>query len=255
MKEAPRIGFQLYSARALPADDGVLSMLAGAGYRHVETYGPWHEDPARTRRLADRHGLSVPTAHIGLDMIRDEFPRVSDIATELGVELVVAPYLGEDERPQSASGWRELARELESFAVRLQARGLRLAWHNHDFEFAKLPDGSLPMDLLLDEAPNLLWEMDVGWTVRSGQDALGWIARHGPRIAALHLKDVARPGSEQIADGWCSVGTGSIDWAPLLAAARNRGVQNLIVEHDNPPDAAAFATTSFANLKQLQEAA
>ncbi len=251
MKETPRIGFQLYSARALPADEAILSMLAGAGYRHVETYGPWHDDPHRTRSLADRHGLSVPTAHIALAMIKDEFQRVIDIATTLGAKLVVAPYLGEDERPQSGHGWRELARELESHAKRLQAQDLRLAWHNHDFEFAKLPDGSLPMDVLLDDAPNLLWEVDVGWTVLAGQDPLAWFARHGPRISALHIKDIAKPGSQQVGDGWCSVGTGAIDWIPILAAARNNAVAEYIIEHDNPPDAAAFAVASYSNLQKL----
>ncbi len=251
MKETPRIGFQLYSARALPADEAILSMLAGAGYRHVETYGPWHDDPHRTRSLADRHGLSVPTAHIALVTIRDGFQRVIEIATALGVKLVVAPYLGEDERPQSGRGWRELARELESHAKRLQAQDLRLAWHNHDFEFTKLPDGSLPMDVLLDEAPNLVWEMDVGWTARAGQDAVAWIARRGSRIAALHIKDIAKPGSEQVGDGWCSVGTGTVDWAAILGAAGSYPVADFIIEHDNPPDAAAFAVTSYSNLRRL----
>ena len=246
-----RIGFQLYSARALPADEVVLSMLAGAGYRHVETYGPWHDDPRRTRDLADRHGLSVPSAHIALAMIRDGFQRVIEIATVLGVKLVVAPYLTEDERPQSIHGWRELARELDSHARNLQSLGRRLAWHNHDFEFARLADGRLPMDLLFDEAPGLFWEMDVGWTVRAGQDPLAWFARHGPRIAALHIKDIARPDSEQVADGWCSVGTGAIGWTPILAAARHHAVHDFIIEHDNPPDALAFARTSCANLIKL----
>ena len=68
VKETPRIGFQLYSARALPADEAILSMLAGAGYRHVETYGPWHDDPHRTRSLAD--GWSTFGAiHAGLERV------------------------------------------------------------------------------------------------------------------------------------------------------------------------------------------
>ncbi len=251
----PGIGFQLYSARAVRDDDAILSTLAAIGYRQIETYGPWHDDPSHTRRLADRHGLAIHSAHIPLSLIRDEPRHVTDIARVLGVSFVVAPYLDENERPRSTAAWRGLARELQIYSKQLEGEGLQLGWHNHDFEFSLTEDGDLPMDLLLDTAPDLRWEMDIGWTARSGQDVLAWIARHGHRIAAVHVKDIANSDSDQAGDGWCSVGTGTIDWTPILAAARKLGVHSFIAEHDNPPDAAGFAATSFAHLKPLLEAA
>lgn len=64
-------------------------------------------------------------------------------------------------------------------------------WHNHDFEFAALADGSLPMQHILDSAPGIDWEMDVAWVVRGGSEPQDWISPPSQRITAVHVKDIA----------------------------------------------------------------
>ena len=62
--------------------------------------------------------------------------------------------------------------------------------------------------------------MDVAWVVRGGADPLPWIDRHGKRIVAVHVKDIAKPGEGKDEDGWSDVGHGTMDWAGLLKALR-----------------------------------
>ena len=64
---------------------------------------------------------------------------------------------------------------------RAAASGFRLAYHNHDFEFVTLDDGSRLMDVLLAAEPALLWEADVGWLIRAGEDSLAWLDRYADR--------------------------------------------------------------------------
>jgi sugar phosphate isomerase/epimerase len=73
----------------------------------------------------------------------------------------------------------------------VRAAGFGFGWHNHDFEFVPLADGSVPMQILLETAPDLDWEADIAWVIRGGADATDWIARHGKRITAVHVKDIA----------------------------------------------------------------
>jgi sugar phosphate isomerase/epimerase len=245
------VAFQLYSAHSRPATEDILAMVAAAGYRAVETYGPWHDDPASTRELAGRHGLAIPSLHLDLDELRRGIDPAVALAAMLGARLIVVPWLAPQERPATASAWRALAVELDAMALALRGKGLALAWHNHDFEFAALPDGALPMAVLLEAAPALLWQMDVGWVTRAGENPLAWIERQAPRIACLHVKDVARPEAAHREDGWTDVGRGTVDWPDIVAKSRAVGIRHFIIEHDAPGDVVAFAKASLDYFKKL----
>lgn len=234
------VAFQLYSAHARPANEDILAMLAAAGYRNIETYGPWHDDPRRTRELADRHGLRIPSLHLDLGELRGKISPAAALAAKLGARLVVAPWLAAGERPADLRGWRELGRELNAMAVAFKPHGLKFAWHNHDFEFA-----AAAMSVLLDAAPDLFWQMDVGWTVRAGENVLAWLDAYGPRIAALHVKDAAKPADAHREDGWTAVGRGIADWPAIVARSRALGISHFVIEHDSPGDVAGFAKASL----------
>ena len=70
-----------------------------------------------------------------------------------GPELFFAPHLTPDQRPQDTAGWAAIAEGLAAAHGAMTERGLRFGWHNHDFEFAPLPDGQVPMQVILDRAP------------------------------------------------------------------------------------------------------
>jgi hypothetical protein len=57
------LSLQLYSARNFPPLEAQVATIARSGFSNVETFGPLHEDTARTRRLLDQHSLT-PGARI-----------------------------------------------------------------------------------------------------------------------------------------------------------------------------------------------
>ena len=94
--------------------------------------------------------------------------------------------------------------------------------------------------------------MDVAWVVRGGADPLPWIEKHGKRIVAVHVKDIAKPGEGLDEDGWSDVGHGTIDWAGLIKALRAKSAgQYFVMEQDNPNDIERFARRSIASVKSL----
>jgi sugar phosphate isomerase/epimerase len=243
------LSFQLYSARKFPPLEAQCTALAELGYACVETFGPLHDDPATTRRLLDRYGLAARSAHFSLDMAENHAERVADIARELGVEIIVAPYLGPEERPTSAPDWNALGARLARIGERFADEGFRFAWHNHDFEFQPSADGSLPIEHVLGDG--LLWEADIAWIARSGANPALWIERYRGRIPLVHVKDIAPAGERADEDGWADVGAGILPWRDLWRRCVEAGAEIMVAEHDNPSDFKRFARVSLAAMRAM----
>lgn len=249
-----KVSVQIYSIRESGDFDQQLALVRACGYDWVEsvaTHGLAAADFAA--RLA-RHGLELSSMHVGLALLEDgaERARVVEACRLCGCGLVVMPWLPMGERPATGAGWQALGRRLAGLSEVLarEASGLRLAYHNHEWEFLAY-DGRTALDWLFSAAPpaQLGWEADLGWVRRAGCDPLEWTTRHAERLVAVHAKDIAAPGTAVAEDGWTTLGQGIVGWPALLAALKSR-VDLFIFEHDRPADAAAQLRASRACLRQ-----
>lgn len=245
------VSFQLYSARNFTPWADVLSTLAKHGYKHVEGFGGNYEDVTAFKAMLDANGLSMESGHFSIDALENDFDGVLATAREFGMARIYCPHLVAEERPADAIGWAAFAARLELVGEKVRAAGFDFGWHNHDFEFSALPDGSLPMQLILDKAPSISWEADIAWIVRGGSDPLDWIARYGSRITSAHVKDIAAPGECVDEDGWADVGHGVMAWKAIYAALQEAGVKLYVMEHDNPSDNDRFARRSIESFRAL----
>lgn len=247
-----RIGIQLYAVRGEMQRDmpGTLARLAEIGYREVEFAGYFNRQPADVRALLEANRLTAPSTHVGYDMLQKDWERTLDHAAAVGHEWVTIPWLPESVRG-SVDSWKRVAAEFNRGAQAARAKGLSFAYHNHDFELARVGN-EVPLDILLrDTDPALVdFEMDVYWVVEGGGDPMDYMRRYPDRFPLLHIKDSAGPPDHRQTD----VGAGTIDFAALLRLdASQRGVvKHLFIEHDNPPDQLAFARASFAHLSRLE---
>lgn len=247
------LSYQLYSSRNFPPLDKTLKMVADLGYKQVEGYGALYaslDDLDGLKAALSENGLTMPSGHVGLDMVEGDPKRVIRIARELGMTHVFVPYLMPADRPATDNGWRAFGARLEKAGKPLKDAGLAFGWHNHDFEFSK-DGGAHPLDLILEGGPELDLELDVAWVVRGGQDPAAWIAKLADRLVAAHVKDIAPKGECADEDGWADVGQGTMDWAGLMTALKRAGCQLFVLEHDNPSDDARFASRSIAFLNSL----
>lgn len=246
MSVLDRLSFQLYSARNFPPLDSQLATLAALGFAKVEPYGGLFADADALTEGLLRHGLTAPSTHVSLDQLRDSLDSFIHHARAIGVKLVIVPAIPREQRARDAEGWRALGHELAEVGRKLAPHGLHLAWHNHDFEFAKLPDGSYPLDLIFEAAPDLLWQADIGWIHAAGEDPAHWLAKYADRVRAVHIKDAAPKGEKLDEDGWTDIGDGVIDWKRLLPAIQATKADLFVLEHDNPADFETFARRSRA---------
>ena len=246
------LSYQLYSARNAQPWSNVFASLKEQGYNQVEGYGALFENVAELSADLDNAGLKMPSSHISMELLENDFDAALNIIKTLGIRQVYGPYLMEEDRPMDTAGWTAFAQKLSAIADKLAGYDVQFGWHNHEFEFLPLEDGGIPMAIILDTAPNVSWEADIAWVVKGDQDPLEWIERYGDRITAVHMKDIAPEGENIDEDGWTDVGTGTMDWKALINALKAKSNATVYaMEHDNPKDAIAFGANSIAFAKTL----
>jgi sugar phosphate isomerase/epimerase len=199
------------------------------------------------KAVLERNHLSAPAAHIGA-LEPDKLPAALDAARAIGHEYVVIPWIPVESR-KTLDDWKRVAESFNKAGQQAQAAGLQLAYHNHDFEFAKV-DGRIPYDVLLEATdPKLVQlEIDLYWITKGGQDPLSYFARWPGRIPLVHVKDSMGPPDNKMAD----VGAGTIDWKRIFAREDQAGIKHFFVEHDQPADPFASIKASCAYLKKLE---
>lgn len=241
-----RFSFQLFTARDFPPIEKQLETLAALGYDAVEPYSAIYQQvaPKDLRAMCDANGLTMPSCHLALAELDKDRARVIDAAKTMGADTVIAGAFPRDQRTQPIAGWQALGARLGEHAEALTAAGLKLAWHNHDFEFVTLPDGSRPIDHLLAN-PNMFWEPDLGWIVWGGHDIATVLSKFPGKFAALHFRDVAPAGTIE-ENRWTDIGSGIIDWKTLWPAIEQTGTDLLVVEHEAASDWVRFARRSLA---------
>ena len=244
------ISVQLYSVRDEMKRDvaATLARVARIGFKEVEFAGYFDHSPAEIRGMLDANGLTAPSAHIPLNVLKSDPASVIAAARTIGHSYVVMPYLDETAR-RSIADWHALAKTLNDIAGEMSRAGLRLAYHNHDFEFTPT-DGMVPYEVLLAETdPKLvLLEMDLYWTTKAGQDPLTWFAKYPGRFPFVHVKDSRGAPQHEMAP----VGEGTIDWKRIFAHRVDAGIAHYVVEHDNPADPFASIASSYSYLSKLR---
>ena len=251
MTKIAKLSFQLFSARFETSLDVKLKALADLGYGLVEPYRAMYEDVDGFRERLNRYGLQAKTGHFGFGEIREDPERMIEVAKILGMEFMVISAVPVPERENTLAGWKALVVEVAKFGKMFTDAGLRFGWHNHAYEFAVLEDGSTPMELLLDGNPEMLWQVDIGWVYRAGQDPKVWFSKYGERIFSIHLKDIAPAGECLDEDGWADVGHGVIDWNALWQEIVKLDPKVFPVEHDKPLDYQRFARRSAETFQRL----
>ncbi len=190
------LSYQLYSSRNFDMGE-ILATLEQHGVTEVEGYGPLFDDPAATQAKLAAHGLSMPTAHMSLDLVEGDPERTLAIAKALNIQAVIVPHIMPDLRPTTAEGWAAFGKRLAAAGKPIVDAGLKFGWHNHDFEFKACEDGSFPIEHIANGADYINLELDLAWVHVGGQDPIAWLEKFGDRVIAVHVKDRAATGEKR----------------------------------------------------------
>jgi sugar phosphate isomerase/epimerase len=225
------LAVQLYTLRhLLEADlEGTLAQLGEAGAHEVELAGFYGRTPAEMRAALDAAGLVAVAGHVPIEGFEGSPEGVVAAAQALGIETLVLPWI---QPPETAAEADAVVARIVGASEVATGAGLGFAYHNHDFEFRPLDDGSDLWGRIT--AAGLPHEPDIGWLVVAGRDPVATLGELSGRVPLVHAKDVRRK-----ADGtWEDViaGDGEIDWVAVVVAAKDAGATRIVVELDNPSE-------------------
>ena len=187
-----------------------------------------------SRKCWDENGVEMVSAHVMVDALENDLNSAVAFQKTLGNDTLIIPWISDANYSDSAESWQKLGERFNKIAQQVKAEGMTLLYHNHSFEFGEY-DGKLGLEHLLDSAPDLGLELDIGWCQEGGVDPMPLLEKYAGRVRRVHVKDRAPEGENLEQDGWADVGHGVIDWPPLLEAARDAGAEWFVVEHDTPP--------------------
>ena len=245
------IALQLYTVRGNLSSDfeGTLKKVKEMGYDGVEFAGLFGKTAAEVRSICQSIGLIPLSAHVPfVDMINN--PSILKTYAEIGCEYAVIPYLTEEYRPGKEK-FREVIEGARMLGEKANELGLKLAYHNHDFEFEKI-DGEYALDILYKEVPSSLLQtqLDTCWVNVGGENPVDYIRKYAGRTELIHLKDFVGRKSENMYAligidedqkkdtmgqfEFRPVGSGVQNFPAILRAAEEAGTKWVIVEQDKP---------------------
>ena len=269
-------GLQLWSVKEELARDfeGTLRALGAMGYKNVEAAGWQGRTPRQFRDAVRDAGLDCVSCHYGLsDLIDNSEDRLA-FARDVGVRYVLAsspaPSRPIDQSKDWAhaiaeamtlADWRSNAEAMDRIGRRAREMGLRFGYHNHSAELLAY-EGRLPMDEIvrLTDPDHVVLELDIGWVAGAGYDPAEAVRRYGPRIHLFHIKDLRTtervPGQIVTDEQTVPIGSGTIDWPAVFAAARAAPLSNWFVELEPPFETPVLdgLRQSLAYLKGISEA-
>lgn len=263
-------GIQLYSVRDDMAKDtpGALRQLREIGFREVETAGCGKYTHKEFRRLLDDAGLKHPSAHI--KFAGSEFGPLFEQANLLGVQYATSSSLATANAPappadipvtrraamtpMGLDGFTMLAVQMNDLGRQAKAAGLQYAYHNHNYEFEKMPDGSFGYDVLvLNTDPDLVkFEIDCGWMCAGGASPVTYLKKYPGRFKMIHVKEFSAIKSPSISltgptrPPGTDLGQGFIDYKPIFAAGRRAGIQHTFSEQEDPFPVSQMASAKVA---------
>ncbi len=254
-----KYGLQLYSLRDEIKEgvDVVFKKISKAGYNSVELYGfnakesYFKKSPKELSALLKANNLVSPSGHYQLDLFENDGQQTVDAALAVGHKYIIIPYLQENVR-KSIDDYKIIAEKVNKAAALCKKNNLKLAYHNHDFEFKEWEGGVKGYDILLKETDKALvnFEMDLFWVVTAKQDPIELFKQNPGRFKMWHVKDMNKTDPKQQTE----VGNGSIDFKSIFAKAKLAGLEYWYVEQENlpvPGDANIKASVTYMKKKIL----
>jgi sugar phosphate isomerase/epimerase len=257
-----KISIQLFTVRdALAADlEGTLAALAAIGYRRVEHAGFVGRSVTEFKAALDAVDIWASSGHVAIPQPFDAAAWRASLqdALTLRSRYIVHPFFGINfgtgEVVRDGATWTAFAHDLNRAGRMAREVGLRLGYHNHNWEFFRLADdpSRTAYDVLIEETdPRYVhFEMDLFWVTRGARDPVDLLRRLDGRVRQYHVKDMNQGGSFE------DPGKGLIDFPRIFRA---HGVDEYIVERDDagspprsPADALVTAEVGYQYLRTVR---
>lgn len=248
-----KVGIQLYGVRGAMAEDfvGTLKAVRDMGYEYVEFAGFYDRTAEEIKSILDELGLKCISVHQKLDPYEKDPEAMIAFLKKIGVKYNVIPWY-ERSRLAGTEGWDDTVKKFKEASALLEKNGMKLGYHNHDFEF-ETHEGKYLFDYILEAlGDGIEPELDTCWVHYAGLDPVAKLRELRGRAMIVHLKDfkcdrlAGGPTYDLIDENgkpikttreennfeFTPLGRGRQNFAEILAACEDAGCEVVIVEQD-----------------------
>ena len=232
------IGAQLYTLKKYTQDldsfADALCRVADIGYTAVQVSGTCEFEPEWLREQLKKNGLVCAVTHTKLPLMQEDPQKVCSDHKTFGctrIGLGAMPGFVHDD-----TYVRDIFAQLHPVVDAFRANGCKFYYHNHQIDFNRGKDGRTYLEWMLEEFPaeDLGIIFDTYWAAFSGVNPAEVMRKElKGRLEVIHLKDMIIEGKEQ---RFAPVGSGNLNFDPILEAAEELGTQYLLVEQDKSYD-------------------
>ncbi len=246
-----KIALELYTLRDFFSTEkefaDAMQKARKAGYEAVEVAGVPSAIPRPfIKQVLDDNGMVCMATQAGLEGLTNDLSATID---ELGVlECTHTALAAAPNELRNGDGYRKLVGILDEAGAKLAEHGIKLAYHNHWFEFQRFGE-KIAMDILYENTDPALLEakLDTAWIQKGGGDVIMWIRRLANRMSVIHFKDYTIVDNEIVLT---EVGEGNLNWPGILKACSETDLHWYVVEQDRcSRDPFESIRISYENLK------
>ena len=223
-----KLALQLYTVRNEIKNDleGTLAAIAAVGYSGIELGGNYFGmEPSELKALLDKYGLKVVSSHVSYKRMVENLMEEVNYVKALGANYITIPCLPDEMRKDELSVLHAAA-AMDDMARKAKQKGISLSYHNHTEEFLTVFNNRNIEQILIDEAPNLNFEIDTGWAGVAGVDNKEFLTKLGYRVDLVHIKDV---NNDNIP---VEIGEGRLNMKAVFDTVDKMAIRWAIVEQD-----------------------
>ncbi|MCF8273488.1 MAG: sugar phosphate isomerase/epimerase [Flavobacteriaceae bacterium] len=235
-------GLALYTVRTDMAENPkeVLKKVSDAGYQYIEAAGYnngtyYGMTPTDFKNYLNELGLFPISTHQSTVTLDNADAMIAD-AKAAGFEYFVIPIppmghfkYNEKTHTMGMSDDIELVTSIiNTIGKKCHDAGLKLLYHNHDFEFKPNVNGIVPIEYFLNNTnPEYVnFQMDLYWVTKAGADPVAYFEKYPGRFKLWHVKDMDEQGR------FAPVGNGTIDFNRIFEKRELSGMLYYMVEQD-----------------------
>ena len=229
-----KLGPQLYTAREYTqTPEGIEKTFRICRENNYETvqisgFGPMPID--QMTALLEKYEIDVCCTHSPFDRMKEDLDTLIEEHKRMNTSVIGLGAMSGDYR-QTPEGVYQFVEDIKPIAERIKKAGLQFAYHNHNFEFQRMADGRLVMDVLMEDTDPELFHFipDTYWLQMGGVNPAEYLRRMKGRVEVCHFKDFAVDGFTPV---FAEVGCGNINLLECFKACQEIGVQSIVIEQD-----------------------
>ncbi len=238
-----RIALQLYSLRDyIKTEEDIKTTLAQVkqiGYDAVQLsgIGRFTQDKVDIfSSVCKELGLSIVATHVDFNQLKEDFDQMVIFHKQLGTSYIGIGAIPEPYDRRNLTHYQDFVFEMNKIAKKLIPHQLKLIYHNHAYEFAKIGT-FLPMDIIIQNMTknNLSLEPDLYWLQFAGINPVEFIKKYKDSIDVVHIKDMKIKQHDQWVSvpQFASIGDGNMDYPLIINTLKACNIHYAIVEQDD----------------------